>query len=82
MLPAQLNAMRAHTPGDPWREATVAADNTTNPGSDMQPHLLSDGFHCSDLLTGEGDASAKVKNVQETALQYLAEWIAEWTPSA
>ncbi|KAI0628443.1 peptidase S28 [Trametes polyzona] len=67
---------------DPWREATVAADGSTNTGSEMQPHLLSDGFHCSDLLTSEGDASAKVKSVQDTALTYLEKWLAEWTPSA
>ncbi len=68
--------------GDPWREATVAADGTTNAGSDMQPHLLSDGFHCSDLLVREGAASAKVKSVQDSAVSYMAKWIAEWKPTA
>ncbi|RDX43248.1 peptidase S28 [Lentinus brumalis] len=67
---------------DPWREATVAADGTTNAGSDMQPHLLSDGFHCSDLLVREGAASAKVKSVQDSAVSYMAKWIAEWKPTA
>ncbi|KAH9856842.1 peptidase S28 [Lenzites betulinus] len=67
---------------DPWREATVAADGSTSMGSDAQPHLLSDGFHCSDLLTREGAASPKVLNVQQTALQYLEKWLSEWTPSA
>ncbi|OJT07638.1 hypothetical protein TRAPUB_1498 [Trametes pubescens] len=67
---------------DPWREATVAADGSTNIGSDMQPHLLSDGFHCSDLLVDQGEASAKVKSVQGTALTYFEKWHAEWTPSA
>ncbi|KAI8968824.1 peptidase S28 [Trametes punicea] len=67
---------------DPWREATVAADASTNPGSDLQPHLLSDGFHCSDMLIQEGIASAKVKSVQDAAVQYVQKWLAEWAPSA
>ncbi|KAI0365894.1 peptidase S28 [Pilatotrama ljubarskyi] len=67
---------------DPWREATVAADGSTNQGSDMQPHLLSDGFHCSDLLVREGKASAKVQSVQDTAVAYMQKWLAEWKPSA
>lgn len=68
--------------GDPWREATVAADGSTSTGSDLQPHLLSDGFHCSDLLVDQGQASAKVKSVQDTALTYFEKWHAAWTPSA
>ncbi|KAH9888524.1 peptidase S28 [Cubamyces lactineus] len=67
---------------DPWREATVAADGSPNAGSDAQPHLLADGFHCSDMLIREGAASSKIKSVQDTALQYMQEWIAEWVPSA
>ena len=72
------------TTGDPWREATVAADSAPTSGTDaaLQPHLLSDGFHCSDLLVREGVASAKVKAVQDQAVQYLAQWIGEWTPSS
>ena len=68
--------------GDPWREATVAADGTTSVGSDLQPHLLGDGFHCSDLLIREGKASAQILNVQNQAVQYMAQWIAEWKPSS
>lgn len=51
-------------------------------GSEMQPHLLSDGFHCSDLLVDEGEASAKVKSVQDTALTYMEKWLSEWKPTA
>ncbi|KAI1784405.1 peptidase S28 [Ganoderma leucocontextum] len=67
---------------DPWKEATVAADACTNPGSDLQPHLLSDGFHCSDMLVQEGAASASVKSVQDTAVSYVAKWISAWEPTA
>ncbi|KAI9063967.1 peptidase S28 [Trametes sanguinea] len=66
---------------DPWREATVAADGSPNTGSDSQPHLLSDGFHCTDMLVREGAASAKVKSVQDAAVAYMREWFAQWTPS-
>ncbi|KAM5545186.1 hypothetical protein V8D89_001297 [Ganoderma adspersum] len=63
---------------DPWKEATVAADECANWGSDSQPHLLSDGFHCSDMLIREGVASASVKSVQDTAVSYIAQWISQW----
>ena len=48
----------------------------------MQPHLLSDGFHCSDLLVRMGKASASVKNVQDQAVNYMARWIGDWKPTA
>ncbi|EJF57333.1 hypothetical protein DICSQDRAFT_69770 [Dichomitus squalens LYAD-421 SS1] len=66
---------------DPWREATVAADGATNIGSDLQPHLLSDGFHCSDLLIQETAASPQTKSVQDIAVSYITQWISEWKPS-
>ncbi|KAI0740521.1 peptidase S28 [Earliella scabrosa] len=67
---------------DPWREATVAAEGVTSQGSDMQPHLLSDGFHCSDLLVRMGKASASVKSVQDQAVNYMARWIGDWKSTA
>ncbi len=69
--------------GDPWREATVAAQGV-NPSANpaMQPHLDSDGFHCSDLLIREGAASAQVKSVQDQAVSTMAKWIEEWKPTA
>ncbi|KAI0800449.1 peptidase S28 [Fomes fomentarius] len=68
---------------DPWREATVAAQGV-NPSANpaMQPHLDSDGFHCSDLLIREGAASAQVKSVQDQAVSTMAKWIGEWKPTA
>lgn len=67
---------------DPWREATVAADGVASAGSDVQPRLLGDGFHCSDLLIREGAVSTKIKGVQDQAVQYMAQWIGEWTPGS
>ncbi|KAI0333427.1 peptidase S28 [Cubamyces sp. BRFM 1775] len=72
-----LNGIR-----DPWREATVAADGATTPGSDLQPHLLGDGYHCSDMLISEGISSPAVLKVQNTVVDYLGKWLAEWKPSS
>ncbi len=63
--------------GDPWREATVAADGASFPKNDLQPHLLSDGFHCSDMLASEGKSKA-VKEVQDEAVEYMTKWYADW----
>ncbi|KAL7281910.1 hypothetical protein ACG7TL_003376 [Trametes sanguinea] len=67
---------------DPWREATVAADGATSPGWDMQPHLLGDGYHTSDLFLSEGVASPAINATQRQALEYLAAWLSDWQPSA
>ena len=48
----------------------------------MQPHLLSDGFHCSDLITSGGTADATVLAVQNAGLKSIAGWLAEWTPAS
>ncbi|RPD62559.1 peptidase S28 [Lentinus tigrinus ALCF2SS1-7] len=65
---------------DPWREATVAASGAVFSPTELQPHLVSDGFHCSDLLGSEA-ASSHVKAVQDAALDYMKKWYAEWKPS-
>ncbi|KAI0666133.1 peptidase S28 [Trametes maxima] len=67
---------------DPWREATVAANGVSNKGTDMQPHLLADGFHTSDMLVADGQVSARIRQAQEQALQYIEKWLADWKPSA
>lgn len=63
--------------GDPWREATVAANGASFPKMDLQPHLVSDGFHCSDMLASEGSSKA-VKKVQDAAGGYMKKWHADW----
>ena len=67
--------------GDPWREATKAADGTHFPSTSEQPLAISDGFHCSDLSTANGNADATVLAVQKQALVSIAGWLAEWKPS-
>ena len=68
--------------GDPWREATKAASGTHFPSTPDQPLALSDGFHCSDLITENGVVDSTVLAVQQAGLKYIAGWLAEWKPSA
>lgn len=66
-----------HT-GDPWREATVSADGIFVPSTSQQPIVESDGFHCSDLITGNAVVDATVKNVQTRALASMHTWMAQY----
>ncbi|TFY82708.1 hypothetical protein EWM64_g1304 [Hericium alpestre] len=66
---------------DPWRDATVSADNHTVPSTSNQPISESDGFHCSDLLTRAGTVDSTVAKVQAAGLAAMKEWLAEWKPS-
>ncbi|KAI0722618.1 hypothetical protein C8Q76DRAFT_855023 [Earliella scabrosa] len=68
--------------GDPWREATKAASETRFSSMRDQPLAVSDGFYCSDLSTTNANADALVKAVQQQALKSIADWLAEWKPSA
>ncbi|EIN10777.1 hypothetical protein PUNSTDRAFT_132850 [Punctularia strigosozonata HHB-11173 SS5] len=63
---------------DPWREATKSADNTDFKSTTAQPIAESDGFHCSDLLTSEGQADATIAAVQQKALASIKVWLTEW----
>ncbi|KAG8737421.1 hypothetical protein FRC10_008200 [Ceratobasidium sp. 414] len=63
---------------DPWREVTVSSDFHNRRSTDLQPIAVSDGFHCSDLLTRYGTADPTVLAVQKLALAYMTKWIKEW----
>ncbi|OJA09344.1 hypothetical protein AZE42_13689 [Rhizopogon vesiculosus] len=65
---------------DPWRDATVSADGLYKPSTPRMPIYEGDGFHCSDMDTVNG-IDPTIAAVQETALEYMAEWLAEWKPS-
>ncbi|TFK81243.1 hypothetical protein K466DRAFT_532012 [Polyporus arcularius HHB13444] len=65
----------------PWREATVAANGASFPKMALQPHLLSDGFHCSDMDASEGVSKA-IKAVQDATVEYMTKWYADWKKSA
>ena len=71
-----------HYTGDPWREATVAANGVSFPPNDMQPHLITDGFHCSDMKRSEGLLSPHVKAAQDAAVGYMVKWFKDWHPSS
>lgn len=68
--------------GDPWREATLAADGTHFHSTPGQPLAISDGFHCSDLSTANANVDSTVLAVQQQALESIAGWLAEWKPSS
>ncbi|PVH97482.1 serine carboxypeptidase [Periconia macrospinosa] len=70
---------------DPWREATVSAES--RPGgplksTEQQPVLMvPGGFHVSDLVTRNADASPGAKAVMDEAVAILAGWVDEWPKS-
>jgi len=66
---------------DPWRDATVSADGLNKPSSAFQPIAESDGFHCSDLLTGN-NVDATVALVQAKGLAAIKTWLAAWKPNS
>ncbi|KAI0771704.1 peptidase S28 [Trametes elegans] len=66
---------------DPWHEATVAATGVAGPATDMQVHLLADGFHTSDMDLGSADMSPSIAAAQQTALEHLGKWLVDWRPS-
>ena len=59
--------------------ATHGAAFTPN---EMQPHLLTDGFHCSDMRLSESRASKSITAAQDKALEYLKKWHKDWHPTA
>lgn len=63
---------------DPWRDATVSAENHTVASTSTQPIFISDGFHCSDLSVRNAKVDATVENVQTHALKFMATWLSEW----
>jgi pimeloyl-ACP methyl ester carboxylesterase len=67
---------------DPWRDATVSADNLNVPSTAQQPIGLGDGFHCSDLGTSAGVVDPTILAVQQKALASIKGWLAAWKPSS
>ncbi|EKM56517.1 uncharacterized protein PHACADRAFT_183166 [Phanerochaete carnosa HHB-10118-sp] len=66
---------------DPWKYATVSSPDTFVPSTAEQPIALSDGFHCSDLVTANGEADATVKAVQQQGLQAIHGWLQGFKPA-
>lgn len=68
--------------GDPWREATLSADGVNVQGTESQPVVVSDGFHCSDLLTRNALVDDTILDVHTQALASMKTWLADWTPTS
>lgn len=66
---------------DPWRDATVSAQNRTVDSTSTQPVAMGDGFHCSDLATASGAADPTILAVQQAGLSNMKTWLATWKPS-
>ena len=67
--------------GDPWRDATVSSDMKDVDDSSLQVVAISDGFHCSDLLTSAGQMDTSVRAVQEQALEMIGSWLGDLEPN-
>ncbi|KZV70719.1 hypothetical protein PENSPDRAFT_578945 [Peniophora sp. CONT] len=64
------------------RDATMAAENVTIPNTDPSNIGISDGFHCSDLLTQSGTVDSTVLAVQKAGLAKLSQWVKEFVPAS
>ncbi|KII94870.1 hypothetical protein PLICRDRAFT_195043 [Plicaturopsis crispa FD-325 SS-3] len=69
----------ANGKSDPWRDATLSADNQTIPSTSLQTIAVGDGFHCSDLSTESGAIDKTILAVQTEALAKMKEWLATWS---
>jgi hypothetical protein len=67
--------------GDPWREATVSANGSPTSSTASQPIAISDGYHCSDLISRFGTADSTVLAVQQQGLAYMKTWLADFKPT-
>ena len=60
----------------------MAAENVTPPNTDPSNIGISDGFHCSDLLTTSGTVDSTVLSVQKAGLAKLSQWTKEFKPAS
>ncbi|KAA1473364.1 peptidase S28 [Dentipellis sp. KUC8613] len=67
---------------DPWRDATVSADNHTVQSTPDQPIAMSDGFHADDLIVDFAAVDATMAKLQQQGLNYIKGWLAEWKPAS
>ncbi|KZT55218.1 hypothetical protein CALCODRAFT_498923 [Calocera cornea HHB12733] len=63
---------------DPWKYATVSSDYVQRPSSANQPIAVSDGFHCSDLITDNGVVDSTIYQAQQTVLNSMQQWMDEY----
>ena len=59
----------------------MAAENVTPPNTDPSNIGISDGFHCSDLVTKSGTVDSTVLAVQQAGLAKLGRWVKQFVPA-
>ncbi|KAK7014785.1 hypothetical protein VNI00_019258 [Paramarasmius palmivorus] len=60
---------------DPWLAATLSAPSQNIASTDSRPIAISDGFHCSDMLTSNGIVDPTILDVQQKALASMKVWL-------
>ena len=50
--------------------------------TESQPVVVSDGFHCSDLLNRNALVDDTILDVHTQALASMKTWLADWTPTS
>ena len=67
--------------GDPWSEGSVSAEGLQTQSTSTQRIGVSNGFHCSDFKTVEGQVDATVGAVQQQVLASMKDWLSAWKPT-
>ncbi|KAI0797048.1 serine carboxypeptidase S28-domain-containing protein [Abortiporus biennis] len=62
---------------DEWKEMTISASGANRVGTDMQPIVLNNGFHCSDMLMSNA-IDDSIGKVQQAVLSTMTKWLGEW----
>lgn len=60
----------------------MAAEGVAPPNPNPSNIGLSDGFHCSDLITESGTVDSSVLAVQQAGLNKLSQWVKEFVPAS
>ena len=65
---------------DPWRGATVSAEESNATSTATQPIFVHDGWHCSDLYADNGQVDLNISDVQTKGIAKMKDWIKAWEP--
>lgn len=67
---------------DPWRAATVSADERPGGPLTFTPEapvwVLPGGVHCSDVLTRNAEANPALRRVVDDVLKTMKKWVDEY----
>ena len=59
----------------------MSSDFMTQMSTPFMPIEVSDGFHCSDLISDNGAVDPTVLKVQQEGLKWMKRWLADWEPN-